>query len=148
MGHRQTMPERWLIISDQLDWASIRRLPRSSGILILRDLKGADEQRLRILARLRSLFIVRESAQTAARVHDVLELRRAMLRRTPLILVSPIYATPSHPNWHPIPRMRAATLARLAGHRAVALGGMNEQRYAKIAPLGFIAWAGISAFRT
>jgi hypothetical protein len=44
--------------------------------------------------------------------------------------------------------MRSAALARLAGRRAIALGGMNRERYAKIAPLGFIGWAGISAFRT
>ena len=41
----------------------------------------------------------------------------------------------------------AATLARLTGRNAVALGGMNAPRYAKIASLGFIGWAGISAFR-
>jgi thiamine monophosphate synthase len=44
--------------------------------------------------------------------------------------------------------MRAATLARLANRQAIALGGMNRQRYANVAALGFIGWAGISAFRT
>jgi hypothetical protein len=44
--------------------------------------------------------------------------------------------------------MRAATLARLAGRRAIALGGMDARRYANIAQLGFIGWAGILAFRT
>jgi hypothetical protein len=43
--------------------------------------------------------------------------------------------------------MRAAAFARLAQRRLIALGGMDAQRYAKIAPLGFIGWAGISAFR-
>jgi hypothetical protein len=43
--------------------------------------------------------------------------------------------------------MRAAALAALADRKLVALGGMNPKRYAKIAPLGFIGWAGISAFR-
>jgi hypothetical protein len=44
--------------------------------------------------------------------------------------------------------MRAAALARLGRGEIFALGGMNRRRYAKIAPLGFIGWAGISAFRT
>jgi thiamine-phosphate pyrophosphorylase len=76
------------------------------------------------------------------------ELRRAMVRRAPIILLSPIFPTRSHPDWQPMPRMRAATLARLVDRRAIALGGMDARRYAKIARLGFIGWAGISAFRT
>jgi hypothetical protein len=44
--------------------------------------------------------------------------------------------------------MRAAAFARLAKRRAIALGGMDAQRYARLAQLGFIGWAGISAFRT
>jgi hypothetical protein len=44
--------------------------------------------------------------------------------------------------------MRAATLAKLARGRAIALGGMDQTRYAKIAQLGFMGWAGIWAFRT
>ena len=81
-------------------------------------------------------------------MHDVRELRRALLKRTPIILLSPIHPTQSHPDWRPQPRMRAAALARLARRKLFALGGMNRKRYAKIAPLGFIGWAGISAFRT
>jgi thiamine-phosphate pyrophosphorylase len=104
--------------------------------------------RLRVLARQRGLTIIVEQPRSASRVHDGHELRQALLVRSELILVSPIHPTRSHPDWKPLPRMRAATLAGLAGRRAVALGGMNARRYAKIAPLGFIAWAGISAFRT
>jgi hypothetical protein len=44
--------------------------------------------------------------------------------------------------------MRAAAMARLAGRRLIALGGMTEKRYLRIRPLGFQGWAGISAFRT
>jgi len=43
--------------------------------------------------------------------------------------------------------MRSAALAALADRRLIALGGMNQKRYSKVAPLGFIGWAGISAFR-
>ena len=83
----------------------------------------------------------------AARVHNIRELTQARVRGTRLILISPIHATRSHPDWKPLGRMRAATLARLAGRHAVALGGMDEKRFARIQRLGFVAWAGISRWR-
>jgi thiamine monophosphate synthase len=42
--------------------------------------------------------------------------------------------------------MRAASLARLGKRKLVALGGMTEERYRQVAHLGFIGWAGISAW--
>lgn len=151
MKRRQTFPSEWLIIDGQLTaetWQSIRRLPRGSGIIVLGDLPQGERRRLRTLAAARGLAIADEAKSVAARVHDLRELRRALLRRTSLVLLSPIYPTPSHPDRRPQPRMRAATLARLARRKLIALGGMSRKRYAKIAPLGFIGWAGISAFRT
>ena len=148
MNGRQTMPKQWLIIAGEPDWQAVRRLPRESGVLLLHLPCHADWRRLRNIGRMRSLTILVERPAIAARVHDVRELRRALLRRPALILLSPIHWTRSHSEWTQLPRMRAAALARLAGRRAVALGGMNHRRYANIAPLGFIAWAGISAFRT
>jgi thiamine-phosphate pyrophosphorylase len=145
------MPEQWLIAQKPIggqQWKAIGRLPRGSGIVVLAMLDRRDWQRLRNLATLRHVAVTSEAAGFAVRVHNVHELTRALLRRTPLILVSPVYKTMSHPEWKPLSRMRAAALARLARRRALALGGMNARRYAKIAPLGFIGWAGISAFRT
>lgn len=146
MSRRQTMPKQWLIIADQPDWRAIQRLPRRAGVIVLRPLCAADSRRLKNAARLRGLRVEYEKDGTTARVHGMRELRQAMLRRVPLILLSPIHPTPSHPDWHPIARMRAAALAILASRRAIALGGMNQRRFAKIAPLGFIGWAGISAW--
>jgi thiamine-phosphate pyrophosphorylase len=81
-------------------------------------------------------------------VHNAPELCRALLAGTPLILLSQIFPTSSHPDWKPIPRMRAAALARLGGRRLLALGGMDARKFARVRKLGFQAWAGISAFRT
>ena len=151
MTRRQTVPEQWLIIertSDRPMWSSLRRLPCGGRVLLLQAPDSSEERRVRRLARVRSLKVLTEGPRTAARVHNMRELRRALFRRTPLVLLSPIYPTSSHPEWQPLPRMRAATLARFAGRTAIALGGMNRKRHAKIAPLGFIGWAGISAFRT
>lgn len=143
------MPDQWMIIDRPLTpelLRTVRRLPRGSGILVVTKQPAQLQRRLRRLARSRTLALADEASGSAARVHNLGELRRALLRRTPLILLSPMYPTRSHPDWRPIPRMRAASFARFAGRRLVALGGMNAGRYAKIAPLGFIAWAGIDAW--
>lgn len=144
MRRRQRDPRQWLIIAGPGDLQGIERLPRGTGVLLLEPLSGSGMRRLR-----RSdLPLVIEGRQRAARVHTVRELRRALLARTPLILLSPLFATGSHPDWKPIPRMRAAALARLGHRKLVALGGMDARRFAWIERLGFQAWAGISAFRT
>jgi hypothetical protein len=148
MRRRQTVPRQWLIVSDEDALAVVTRLPRGSGVILLGPRSVSEIRRMRQVARHRELTVVGESRAGAARVHNVRELRRALLARTPLILLSPLWPTGSHPDWLPIRRMRAAALARLGGRKLLALGGMNQERYARVAPLGFIAWAGISAFRT
>ena len=147
MRRRQTMPTEWLIVrgaEDAEGIAAAMRLDRNSGLLLIGDL---DRRQLRRL-RQRPLIIVTEMAGAAQRVHDMRELTRALLARTPLIFLSPIHATASHADWRPIPRMRAATLARLAKRRLIALGGMDARKFARVEKLGFQGWAGISAFRT
>ncbi|GAA4709877.1 thiamine phosphate synthase [Sphingomonas lutea] len=154
MTPRQS-PRQWMIVDAPLDPATeraIRRAPRGSGILLLAHNLPPRQRRelvrrLRQLAQARGLALVDEAApRAAARVHDLRELRTALLRDTRLILLSPLFATPSHPDWRPIPRMRAAALARLANRRLIALGGMNLARFQRIKPLGFVGWAGISAW--
>jgi thiamine-phosphate pyrophosphorylase len=144
------MPEQWFVANAGGPglWATIRKLPRGSGVLVLGWMSSSELRRLRHLDRLRGLTMVTEQPRAAARVHELRELRQALLRRTPLILLSPIYPTRSHPEWAALPRMRVAALARLAGRRLLALGGMDARRYAGIKRLGFRGWAGISAFRT
>jgi thiamine-phosphate pyrophosphorylase len=151
MRRRQTVPERLLIVQDGTDpgiVAVAKRLPLGTGVLLLEPLCASNWRRLRLVARQRKLAIFEEVPGMGARVHNLRELRHALLRGSELILLSPMNRTGSHPDWVPVPRMRAAAIARLGGRRVVALGGMNQKRFAKVAPLGFIGWAGISAFRT
>ena len=152
MHPRQSrIPHHWLIVADLPDkgmWVALRRLRRGSGVLVLVELTAKDRRRLRHLATSRELTVAIESARAAARVHNVRELRHALLARTPLILLSPLYPTRSHPDWQPLPRMRAAALARLGSRRVLALGGMDARKFPRIRRLGFQAWAGISAFKT
>lgn len=151
MAYRQTTPQQWLIIAEPLSpelWRTLLKLRRGSGVVVLHPLSSGERRRLRHVAKLRDLAVTAERTTSVARVHNVRELRQALLRRTPLVLLSPIYQTRTHPGWKPLPRMRAAALAALADRRLTALGGMSAKRYAKIAALGFTGWAGISAFRT
>jgi len=150
MTRRQTIPEQWLILPtlEGSSLAAARQLKSGSGVIVIGTPAAAEVRRLRRIAGTRNLRVVIEAEGDAARVHNVAELRAALLRRTPLVLLSPMFPTRSHPGWGAIPSMRAAALARLADRRLLALGGMNARRYAKIAALGFIGWAGISAFRT
>jgi len=157
MTRRQTrIARQWLIADHRLAdglWNAVRKLPRGSGIIVIyRGLAKRDRAKLlgklRRQANLRNLTIIDERSGKAARIHNVRELRRAGLGRVPLLLLSPIFPTSSHPDWDPLPRMRAATLARQSAVPVIALGGMDERRFRRIEKLGFRGWAGIDAFRT
>lgn len=153
MQHRQTMPSRWLIADERLGdrlWRAAERLPAGSGIIVLHHRAPARERsrllvRLRRIARRRKLLLLDEADGQAARVHDAREIRAARLRGARFLLVSPLFATRSHPGIRPLPRMRAAALARLAG-KPIALGGLGERRFRRVRPLGFKGWAGIDAW--
>ncbi len=151
MSSRQTTPEHWLIVDRPIGpqlWEVVRKLPRGSGVLLIHQLDSRTWRRLRSIAKLRSYVLATEAGGGAARVHDMRELTHALLRRPCLVLVSPLHPTRSHRDWKPLHRMRAAALARLCRRSAIALGGMNASRFARITGLGFSAWAGISAFKT
>ena len=153
MTRRQIMPSQWLIadvrLGDRLR-PVVRKLSPGSAVLVLYHELPRHERAeiLRRLHRSSKRLVLVDEAKAFARVHDIRELRRALLHRTPTILLSPLYPTKSHPDWKPLPRMRAAALARLARRRLVALGGMNARRFRQIERLGFQGWAGIDAFRT
>jgi len=152
MKRRQRVPSQWLVADRRLGdalWEAVARLPRGSGVLLLYQ-ELPRRERARLVARLRraarrqALIIADELAGGAARIHDLRELRRAA--GVPLLFVSPLFPTASHPDWAPMPRMRAAALARLARVPVIALGGMDQARFRRIRGLGFAGWAGIDAW--
>lgn len=151
-------PKVWLFSDERLETdlpALLRRLPEGIGIVFRHhDLPPAERRlllrRARRLAAARGLVLVEDSGGRTARVHDLRELRRALLSRggagPELLFISPLHPTRTHPDWRPLPRMRAATLARLAGRMVLALGGMNAKRFRQVRTLGFSGWGGIDAF--
>jgi thiamine-phosphate pyrophosphorylase len=154
MKRRQTLPRQWLVADSRLGeqlWPTVRALPRGSGVLFLyRDLRKGERARLlarlRHIARGRGLSIADEAAEGARRVHDSKELRQSGLGKVPILFLSPMFATRSHPAWKPIPPMRAVALVRMARSPVIALGGMDERRFRRIERLGFSGWAGIDAW--
>lgn len=154
MERRQTLARQWLVADTRTGdiLGKARKLPSGSGILFLYcDMPRRDRalllSKLRRIARRLRLTLVDEAAGEAARVHDIAELRRANIAGACLVFLSPVFATRSHPQWKPLPIMRAATLARLSRVPVIALGGMNARRFERIRPLGFHGWAGIDAWR-
>jgi thiamine-phosphate pyrophosphorylase len=152
-------------------WRAVERLPRGSGVIfrhyaapnrrvLFAQLKGICRRRHLLLllggsprqaiawradgvhGRSPHLRTPRPLVRTSP-AHDVRELARA---KAHAILLSPVFATRSHPAAAVLGPFRFATLARRSGVPVIALGGMNARRFRRLAPLGAYGWAGIDAF--
>ena len=89
-------------------------------------------------------------ADTAA-VHDAAEIIAAAQAGFRTVLLSPVFATASHPGARPLGPQRAAQLAgvaRQAGLGVLALGGMDAPQMQRLDPAArlFSGYAAISAF--
>ncbi|MFM2300370.1 MAG: hypothetical protein RLZZ84_106 [Pseudomonadota bacterium] len=73
--------------------------------------------------------------------HSLREIARA--RRADAVLLSPVFATRSHPGGKVLGPLRFRLLAAHAGVPVIALGGMDRHRAARF---GMDRWAGIDAF--
>ncbi|WP_343344714.1 thiamine phosphate synthase [Sphingomicrobium sp. XHP0239] len=79
-------------------------------------------------------------------VHNAAEAERANSRGAVMVLVSPIFATRSHADAKGLGAEAAGALARLCDAPAIALGGMNAERFEMLDRDLFAGWAGIDAF--
>ncbi len=174
MRSRQPLPQLWLMTDERMGdalWDALNRLPRGGGV-IFRHYDTHDRralfERVRRIARRRGLLLVLAGTPRAAAAwradgahgasrhrrfarpllrtasaHDARELARV---RAHAILISPVFATRSHPGARPLGMMRFAMLARNSAAAVIALGGMDARRFRRMAPLGAYGWAGIDAF--
>lgn len=171
---RRPVPHRWLMTDERMGdalWTALERLPRGSGVIVrhyslpLAE-RGALFAQIARIARRRGLVLVRAGKERLGRgeqgVHGRDGRRRPGLRSWPahsarevvagrragadVILISPVFSTSSHPGARPLGPLRAARLARLAGGRAIAMGGVNANRMARLKPLGFNGWAAIDGW--
>jgi len=157
-------------------WPALRRLPRGGGVVFRHyRLPPADRRalfrRVRALARARGLVLVlagrpaqaagwradgvhgRSSGRPArplvrtAPVHGLREGRAAARSGADLLLLSPVFATRSHPGARALGPVRFGLLARrLRGVPVAALGGMDARRFRHLRPLGAVGWGAIDAW--
>lgn len=76
----------------------------------------------------RTLFPTRRDMITLATAHTMAEIAQANRARADAVLLSPAFATRSHPGAPTLGAARFRALARHAKMPVIALGGMNAQR--------------------
>lgn len=165
------LPTRWLMTDERLGddlWSAIDRLPRGAGIVFRHHstppaARRALFGRVARIAAARELLLLQGGAAglgprgdgfhgrhgpglRSLSVHSLAQALIARRARVDLVFVSPVFATRSHPGAKALGPWRAAVLARIAGVPAIALGGMDERRFARLRRLGFHGWAGIDAW--
>jgi thiamine-phosphate pyrophosphorylase len=152
-------------------WSAIDALPRGSGIVFRHHGTSLPERRrlfakVQALAKRRGLVVIRagkdrlapheDGLHNAARkparglltraAHSRREARAAARAGADLVLVSPIFATRSHPGATALGPRRARLIARAFGGPAIALGGVTRAEGKRLMRRGFYGWAAIDAW--
>lgn len=78
--------------------------------------------------------------------HDAGAVRRAGVFGADAVLISPVFATPSHPNRQALGLQRFAALARLSPVPVIALGGIGSGQVRRVRAAGADGIAGIGLF--
>ena len=167
--HPRTLPCLWLMTDERLGdalWPALKALPRGAGV-IFRDYATPPKQRrmrfARVLAiaRRRGLVVLR-AGDIAMRgemgthnrrgrgrgihtrsAHNRRELVSARRAGADAVLVSPVFATRSHPGARPLGVVRMGLMLRGATLPVIALGGMDAQRFRRLKGLSLHGWAAI-----
>ena len=79
-------------------------------------------------------------------VHSLAEAEAAKADGAALVFVSPVFPTSSHPGRRALYAPQAVRLAKAAGVPAIALGGMDALKFARLRREDFYGWAGIDAW--
>jgi thiamine-phosphate pyrophosphorylase len=165
MARLKPLPAVWLVSDERNDVAlenALKRLPRGSGLIFRHYHLDAVERRTRFgelarLARARGHVVALAGTPREARrwgadlaygtqghlrpVHDLREIGRASPAAA--LLLSPVFATRSHPGGKALGPLRFRLLAARATAPVIALGGMNAKSARR---LEWPYWAGIDAF--
>lgn len=175
-NRQRPWPTAWLMTDERMGdhlWASIDRLAPKSGIVFRHHatdagVRAATGRRLaEICERMGHTLAVagdEELARTlgaelvhnprcpglelpfSRSVHSMEQARAAKAEGAALVFVSPVHPTRSHPEAKPLGRALAASIARASGAPAIALGGMDESKFAELERDGFYGWAAIDAW--
>ncbi|MBY0305628.1 MAG: thiamine phosphate synthase [Sphingomonas sp.] len=170
------IPTQWLMTDERMAdglWAALDRVPRGGGIIFRhysldRQARRALFDDVRRIARRRRLTLLvagndgwgwgsdgthgRSARQRHGikswPAHNAREIIAGRRAGADMILVSPIFATRSHPGAAHLGIVRAAALAKLAPGRAIALGGVGPRQAKRLAQAGFQGWAAIDAWQS
>jgi thiamine-phosphate pyrophosphorylase len=155
-------------------WEAIDRLPIKHGGIVFRHYATQPETRAALAGRVADICHRRSLTLAIARdlelarslradlvhnptepadplpfsraVHSLEEAEAAKAEGAALVFVSPVFPTRSHPGRKPLYRPLAVRIAKTAGVPAIALGGMNPFKSARLEREGFYGWAGIDAW--
>ncbi|MET0252278.1 MAG: thiamine phosphate synthase [Novosphingobium sp.] len=171
MRARKPLPRLWLVSDARTDIgldAAIARLPRGAGVIFRHYHLPPAERRhrfeaVRRLCRVRKLMLVLAGSAKMARrwradgaygppaagitlatAHDVREIARANRHGAAAVLLSPVFATRSHPGARPLGRVRFRLLAQRSRVPVVALGGMTARRARALPGHGWAAIDGLA----
>ena len=157
-ANQSPWPRQWLMTDERIGdrlWPAIDALPRGAGVVLRHYSLGEEERRalgLKVAeaARDRGLILgIAGSSGLAGElgaslahnpdepsglpfsmaVHDERQAEAARLAGAALVFVGPVYATRSHPGAAHLGANSAAELARIARCPAIALGGMDRERF-------------------
>jgi thiamine-phosphate pyrophosphorylase len=163
------LPKIWLMTDERLGdrlIPAIRALPRGAGIIFRHYATPAKARRVlfdavhREARRHGHMLLLAGSARQArgwradgthgrhfgaltAPVHSVPEMRAAEKRGARLLFLSPLYPTQSHPGGRAMGRVRFLAMRQQARQPVIALGGMTQGRFKRIAGAGVYGWAAI-----
>jgi thiamine-phosphate pyrophosphorylase len=162
MRARQCLPKLWLISDERNDAAleiALRKLPRGSGFIYRHYHLPPDERAARFvqlarIAEARGHQIVvagdgygpaanlprRPGTLRLATAHNLHEIGQANRAGADAVLLSPVFATRSHPEGKPLGPVRFRLLARYSQAPVIALGGMTAHR---ALALNWPRWAAI-----
>ena len=173
MDKRQTLPRLWLLTDQRNDAVletALARMPRGSGLVFRHYHLAVTERRERFrrlvrLARARGMVVVLSGDPRTARkwgadgvygslragpgllrlamAHSLREIAAANRAGADAVLLSPVFATRSHPGAKTLGRVGFRLLARHAAMPVIALGGMDHRR---AHAMGWPRWAGIDGF--
>jgi thiamine-phosphate pyrophosphorylase len=174
-ARHHSWPRIWLMTDERMGnrlWEALERLPEGAGIVfrhysLPREAREGLAAKLAETAHRRGLALAIAGDGELARrvgaklvhnpagnpglpfsvpVHSAQEAEAARSAGAELVFVSPVYATRSHPGREPLGAQRAAEIARAAAVTAIALGGMDAQKFALLDREAFYGWAAIDAW--
>lgn len=151
-------------------WAALERLPRGAGVIFRHYSLTVIERRalfarIANVARRRGLVLIRAGTsplrgevgvhgRSPKRVrgirtwpaHNLREVVAGRRAGADVILISPVFATRSHRGQRTLGVVRGARLARAAGTKPVALGGLSTGSFRRLSGTGFVGWAAIDGW--